>query len=1104
MNCKSCSAALEDGAHFCTECGAPVRLACPSCGADNPPAAKFCKQCGSHFAAPVETAGATPASAPAAAHAEPATASEHPPGVVGERRHLTVLFSDLANSTHIASQLDPEDWQEMAADYQREAGAAMRRFGGYVAKFLGDGVLVLFGWPEAHEDDAERAVRAGLAVIDAMQSINAKFSARGLPALSVRVGIHTGPVVIGTGGGDAADVFGDTPNVAARVQSEAEPNTLFITRAVQALVAGRFIVEERGARAMKGVAQPMELYRVVQANVAHGGFRVSAGAALTPLVGRDHELELLCSRWERVREGEGQFVTIVGEPGIGKSRLIEEFRARIGSAPHLWIQCAGEALFQNTAFYAISQSLKQGFLWRGDESDEEQVKTLDLSMQTAGVNVEENVPIVARMLGMPVPHKYPPVVIPPDQERKQLLGALIAWVFGVSRLQPVAIVLEGLHWIDPSTMELTQLLAEQGATVPLMMIVTSRPDFRPPWSPRAHHAQLILSRLTAAEERRMVAAMPESAALPHDVVDTIVERASGIPFFIEELTRLVLEGGDRSSEIPATLQDSLMARLDRLGPAKEVAQISAVIGREFSYEVLRAVSGSSDGVLQEMLGKLVDAEIIYARGIPPAATYRFRHALIHDAAYEALLKSRRRELHMIVARALREKVPEIALAHPELVALHLGEAGATEEASLLWQQAAGQAVARGALKEAEQHTRKAIAALVTLAESPARAARELQLQIELMSQVIGTRGMLSPDATQAFARIHELSKSVEDPVPALLPMWLVKSNAAETEAAKVLSDEMLQLAYHRADPGYRCWAHCTQTLSRHQLGDFAGVEEHLRLTLESYDQSLHSGVAEDPKLIALAAASNAALLSGRPDTALARAREALTLAESANRTWNILNARISLWLVYDLRGEAELARQDAQVLFDLATRYQLPNFVGLGKFCLGHAYAIENDSSAGIATMREGLAEVVGAGLRSLIPSSLALLAEVQSNSGDPEGAIATVEDGLQASESLKVFVPELLRVRAEARLKMAAAGDAEAARQAEQDLRESIALSQAMGAKLFELFAAASLARVCKERGEIAVARDLLAPVYATFTEGLQTPSISQVKTLLDELSLS
>ncbi|MGO9602139.1 MAG: adenylate/guanylate cyclase domain-containing protein [Candidatus Binataceae bacterium] len=1102
MNCKSCGAALEDDAHFCTECGAPVRIVCPSCGADNPAAAKFCKQCGNHFAAPASAVAPTPP-APAATYAAPTTASEHPPGVVGERRHLTVLFSDLANSTHIASQLDPEDWEEMAADYQREAGDAMRRFGGYVAKFLGDGVLALFGWPEAHEDDAERAVRAGLAVIDAMQLINAKFSARGLPALSVRVGIHTGPVVIGTGGGDAADVFGDTPNVAARVQSEAEPNTLFITHAVQALVAGRFIVEERGAHQMKGVAQPMDLYRVVQANVAHGGFRISAGGEVTPLIGRDHELQFLCSRWERVRDGEGQFITIIGEPGIGKSRLIEEFRARIGSEPHLSMQCAGEALFQNTAFYAITQTLKRGFLWRGDESYEEQAKTLDLSMQLAGMDLEETVPIVARMLGMAVPPKYSPVVIPPDQERKQLLSALIAWVFGVSRLQPLVIVLEALHWVDPSTMELVQLLAEQGATVPLMMMVTSRPDFRPPWPPRVHHAQITLSRLTAADERRMIAAMPESAAVPQEVVDTIVERASGIPFYIEELTRLVQEGGGRSTEIPATLQDSLMARLDRLGPAREIAQISAVIGREFSYEVLRAVSGLPDGILQEMLRKLVDAEIIYARGIPPAATYQFRHALMHDAAYEALLKSRRRELHMTVARALREKVPQIASAHPELVAVHLAEAGATDEASLLWQRAAGQAVERGALKEAEQHTRKAIAALATLAESPARAARELQLQVELMSQIIGARGMLSSDATQPFARIHELSKSVEDPVPALLPMWLVKSNAAETEAAKVLSDEMLALAYNRDDPGYRCWAHCTQTLSCHQLGDFAGVEEHLRLTLESYDEALHSGVAEDPKLIALAAASNAALVSGRPDTALARALEALALAERANRPWDILNVRTALWRVYDLRGEAELARQDAQALFDLATQYQMPNFVGLGEFCLGHADAIENHSSAGIATMREGLAEFVAAGLRSLIPSSLALLAEVQSNSGDAEGAIATVEDGLQASQSLKVFVPELLRVRAEARLKMAAQAG-ENLTLAKADLKEAIALSQAMGAKLFELFAATTLARIYKERGEKRAARDLLAPVYASFAEGLETPAVRAVKAFLDELSSS
>jgi len=634
---------------------------CPRCGASSKPGAKFCNEC----ASPLE----------ASASVAKIQSNEE---IQGERRHLTVLFCDLVNSTEIAAHLDPEEWRDIAAQYQRSAGEAVMRLGGHVAKYLGDGLVVYFGYPQAHEDDAERAVRGGLAIVDAIAPLNDRLAGeQSAVKLAVRVGIHTGSVVVGQGGGKDADVFGDAPNIASRVQAVAAPDTVVITAPVHQLISGLFVVEDRGAHALKGIELPVQLYRAIQPSVVRRRTRGPAARALTPFVGRDDEMRLLLSRWERACEGEGQLVIVAGEAGIGKSRLIEEFRARIKPTPHLWIECAGEQFFENTPFHAVSQMLNQGLGWRGDESKEERVVQVERSLELSGMKLGETVPLIAEMLNLPIPEKYPPLIFAPDQKRKRLLAALAGWGFGATTTQPLVIALEDLHWVDPSTLELQHTLVEQAATAPLMLLFTARPEFRAPWLMRAHHAQVTLNRLSDRQTREMVAGVAARSALAKDMIDTVVKRTDGVPLFAEELTRLILEGDGRSvaREIPATLHDSLTARLDRLGSAKEVAQLAAVIGREFSYELLQAVLPIPEAELQSALAKLADAELIYARGIPPEATYQFKHALIQDAAYEALLKSRRKELHRRVAQTIAEKFPALAEAQPEVLARHWTEAG---------------------------------------------------------------------------------------------------------------------------------------------------------------------------------------------------------------------------------------------------------------------------------------------------------------------------------------------------------------------------------------------------------------------------------------------
>src|SRR5712692_10597604 len=686
MRCSTCGTDNAAGSRFCTQCATPLGKRCPKCAHENISEAKFCAQC----AAPLDGS-----SAPSQAEARDE--------LTGERRHLTVLFSDLVGSTALAAQLDPEEWRAILADYHRAVGQAVERFGGYVSQYLGDGVMAFFGWPEAHDNDAERAARAGLAILDTISKLNEQ-TAR--PELSARIGIDSGAVVVGASAGKNADVFGDTPNIAARVQAAAEPGTVVITDATHRLVSGLFVVDQLGAQALKGIERPVQLYRLIQPSRVRGRLEAAAASrGLTPFVGREDELRLLMSRWERALDGEGQVALIIGEAGIGKSRLLQRFHEQIGGTPHTWIEARAGAFFQNTPFYPVTELLQQFLGGNGDKSAEVQLAQLEPRLELAGLKPAETIPLIATLLNLPLSDKYPPLPLSPEQRRRRLLATLVEWVLGTARAQPLVVATEDLHWADPSTLELIQLLVEQGATARLLLLYTARPEFRAQWPPRAHYMQITLSRLSARNVRTMVEEVAARRAMSDETIATVIERTGGVPLFVEELTRAVLESGGAGltgRKISVTLHDSLMARLDRLGSAKEIIQIGAVIGSEFSYELLRAVHPIAEEDLHRALRSLADAELLYVRGIAPDATYQFKHALIRDAAYEALLRSRRKELHLIVARMIDEKFSALKEAHPELLARHWTEAGETESAIAEWSRAGKAAEARNAFREALQ------------------------------------------------------------------------------------------------------------------------------------------------------------------------------------------------------------------------------------------------------------------------------------------------------------------------------------------------------------------------------------------------------------------
>jgi class 3 adenylate cyclase/tetratricopeptide (TPR) repeat protein len=813
----------------------------------------------------------------------------------GERRHLTILFCDLVGSTEIAARLDPEEWRDVVAGYHRAAAEAITRFGGHVAKYLGDGVMAYFGWPEAHDNDGERAARAGLALLDAVLKLNHKLTS---PQLAARVGIDSGAVVVSAGESKDVDVFGETPNIAARLQATASPGTVLITAATHRLISGLFVVEALGPRALKGIANSTEVFHVIRPTGVRR--RVRGARALTPFVGRDEELAILLRRWERMRQGEGQLAIIVGEPGIGKSRLVAEFHDRIRAAPHIWLETAGEQVFENTPFHAIEEMLARWLELQEAVNVDDQCERIERALSSTGLTVSEAAPIIAELLGLPAGERYPPSVWTAEGKRRRLLAALSGWVLGAARGQPLVMVVEDLHWLDASSLELLQLLAEQGATVPLMVLYTARPEFRAPWPMRTHHSQVTLNRLSSSVVRDMLALVAARNALPSASVEAVVERTGGVPLFVEELTRAVLESGSTGGggrEIPATLHDSLMARLDRLGPAKEVIQIGAIIGREFSYRLLHAVHPISDEELQRSINSAADSELIYVRGLPPDATYQFKHALIRDAAYEAVLRSRRKQLHARIAEVLLRELPERVTSAPEILGHHYTEAGHIEQAIPNWQQAGQRAVERSATTEAISHFTRGLELLKSIPDSPENIQRELELQTALASALMMIKGYAAPDVGNAYARALELCRRVGES-PQLFPVLRGAAGfhlvRGESQAARVLAEELLRLAQKQQTTEVLQQAHHLMGLILWLVGELPQSRTHLEQSIALKDRQrkdVHS--VADPGVGSLANAALVLWALGYPDQARTSSRKSSALP----RCSITLTTRRMLWLM---------------------------------------------------------------------------------------------------------------------------------------------------------------------------------------------------------------
>ena len=745
------------------------------------------------------------------------------------------MFCDLVGSTSLAAKLDAEDWRNLVNAYLDEASAAVTGLGGHVLKKLGDGLMALFGYPQAQENDAERAVRAALAIQRALADLNARNARSGAPELSARIGIECGSVVVDAAG----EVFGEAPNVAARVQAAAEPGSVLVTGSVQRQVAGLFVVEEKGAHELKGVAQPLSLYRVVRAS---GGGRRGGARALTSFVGREEDIGTLLRRWDRVRAGEGQFVQIVGEPGLGKSRLVEEFHSRLGETPHTWVEWNSSQLLQNTPLHPVAEWGRARFGGQ-DVAAERRLADLETTLAQVKLDVQETATLLAPLLDIPLPAERAPKFGPEELRRRQL-AAMVALLLAGARTQPVVLAFEDLHWADPTSLDLIQALAERGAQAPLLVVATTRPEFRAPWGMRSHHAVVALAPLDRTEVRRMVGEIAAQHALPQEVVERVSERTGGVPLFVEEVTRLLVERGEQGGvqAIPPTLQQSLAARLDRLGAAREVAQIGAVLGRDFAYALLRDVAEADEPALQASLDRLADADLLFVEGAPPEANYRFKHALIQDAAYESLLKSRRQALHRRAAEILRDQ-PERAAAEPEAIAHHFTASRSRRSRHRM----VGQGRRPGACAARPSRRRSPISARRsrwrTEAGATARQAtggsavpnqRLTQLHVAYGNALIAARGFGAPETTEAFARARESASGDKDAPERLAAdygLWVGSYVRGELPSMRAHAAAFLSDVEARPDSPEAGVAHRAAGLTCWFAGEYREARDHLERAL---------------------------------------------------------------------------------------------------------------------------------------------------------------------------------------------------------------------------------------------------------------------------------
>jgi len=1056
------------------------------------------------LAAPTPVVRATPVG-PARSHGDGA-----------ERRHLTVMFCDLVGSTLLASRLDPEDLREVFGRYHRCVAETIAHFDGFVAKYMGDGVLVYFGYPQAHEDDAERAVRAGLALGQAVQALRPKGE-----ELAVRIGIATGLVVVGDliGSGESQErgVVGEAPNLAARLQSLAEPKAVVIASETRRLVGELFECAELAPMLAKGFAEPVQAWQVLRESAVDSRFEAfHAGGRLTLLIGREDELDFLRRHWRQAEGGAGQAVLLAGEPGIGKSRLVVAMQDELQGVPHTRLRYFCSSHHQDSAFYPVVTQLKRAAGFKGEDGGEARLQKLRAVL--APDTDPEDVALLAELLSLPAEGLPLPSALSPQRKKERLLDALLRQLEALARQNPVLMVIEDAHWIDPSSREFLDLTIERILHLPILLLVTFRPEFQPTWAGRQNVTTLTLNRLSRLELAEMVGRITGGKALPDEVLEQIVERTDGVPLFVEELTRSLLESGLLEEQahgfaltgtlppqaIPTTLQGSLMARLDRLAPIREVAQVGAVVGREFSYELLGAVAPFSGDELREALDRLVASELIFRIGTPQEPSYSFKHALVQEAAYASLLRERRRQLHARIATVLESQYREVVRTQPEELARHYAAAGLNSEAIGYYRKAATRAIAASANTEAIAHLRKGLELLQSLPPSLERRMGELDFQMTLGSPLIATRGWGGSEVEASYGRAVELCEGMGEAPElfrCLCGLWVFHLVRAKLDGALELARRLLGISGRFGGPEAPLDAHFAMGCTCYWRGDLASARVHLERALSLYDVERYRNRAmpygQDPGVAGGIHLAQCLWLLGHPDQALEQIRASLAGAKEVAHTFSLGMALDFGARLHHMRREPELAAGSARALMELAAEQQFGLFTFDSLIMEGLA-RLDGGEDA-VEQIRRALDGRLATGNELVQPFFLTELARRFVQAGRINDAIETLQEALSriGHTGGRWWEAEAHRVMGDLLLQRSS-GDLNGA---EDSYQRAIEQSRQQNAKSLELRATTSLARLWRDQNKRTEARNLLAPVYGWFTEGFDTPDLREAKALLIEL---
>jgi class 3 adenylate cyclase/predicted ATPase len=1035
------------------------------------------------------------------------------------------MFCDLVDSTKLSSQLDPEDYREVVRAYQRVCTEVIQRYDGHIAQLLGDGLLVYFGYPQAHEDDAQRAIRTGLGILDALGDLNQGLQqAKGIH-LGVRLGIHTGLVVIGEMGEAGRQeqlALGEVPNLAARLQGLAAPNTVAISEATYHLAEGYFTCEALGEQTLRGVAQSLQVYRVLGESGVHSRLDVAQIRGLTPLVGREQEVGLLLERWEQAKSGQGQVVLLSGDAGIGKSRLVQMLKEHVADQPHTCWECRSLSYFENTALFPLTDLFQRLLRFQAEETPEQKFGKLEHALNQYRLPLEESVQLFAPLLSLPVPeNRYPLLNLSPQRQRQKTLETIVAIVLELAEQQPILLILEDLHWTDPTTLEFINLLLDQTPTASLLVLLTCRPYFQPAWHHRSFITEMTLNHLSHTQVEQLVNRMTDGKALPTEVMQQILAKTDGVPLFVEEMTKAILESGHLKETdghyeltgsfstfaIPATLQDSLMSRLDRLVTAKAVAQYAAVIGRQFSYELLQAVSQVNEAMLQHELGRLVEAEIVYQRGLPPQAHYFFKHALIRDAAYESLLKSTRQHYHQRIAQVLEAQFPETTVNQPELLAHHSTEAGLTEKAVHYWHKAGQNAVQRSAHVEAISHLRTGLALLQMLPETPDRVQREVDMLIAMGASLLAVKGFGAPEVGQTYTYARQLCQSLEEPhqlFSVLRGLWNYYHTRAEHQTAHELGEQLLALAQQVSDTAMLIAAHRALGTTLFQLGVVASAYTHFAQGIALYDPKQHRASAflygEDAGVVCHNLAGWTLWCLGYPNQWLTRSHEVVTLAQQSANPFSLAFTLGLSAIFYSFCREVRCTQEQAEAVISLAKEQGFPYWMTYSSILRGWTLAHQGQAQDGIEQLHQGLSAFRATGAELWRPYWLMLLAEAHGIQGDPEEGLTLLTEALMLVDTTgeRWYESELYRLKGELLLQQSLDNQVEA----ETCFQHALEIARNQQAKSFELRVTTSLARLWQQQGKRQEAHDLLAPVYNWFTEGFDTADLKDAKALLDELT--